>query len=114
MIIHWYYNLDPTPIPDKSGFIEVERIYCFDWDRFQKQNWQDLTSIYSTLPGALSENEQSWFGDNESQPPFLWASVEPPGLQVYGVLPLSDWQKWDREFLARIGPLPMRDISAGD
>jgi hypothetical protein len=51
-----------------------------------------------------------WFGTDEEAPPFLWASVEPPGLQVYGVLPLTSWNDWDAAFRAAVetAGLPVR------
>ena len=49
-----------------------------------------------------------WFGQDEEHPPFLWASVEPPGLQVYGVVRAVDWQLWDATFRESIAELPFR------
>lgn len=111
MPVVFYDNLEPTP-PDEDipGVVEVERIYCFDWDRFRENDWQELSRIYETLPGSVRNPKSgpAWFGDDEEHPPFLWASVEPPGLQVYGVLPESDWLAWDERFRAAASGLPMR------
>ena len=49
-----------------------------------------------------------WYGDDESVPPFLGASIEPPGLQVYGVLPLADWAAWDEGLRLAAVELPVR------
>ena len=49
-----------------------------------------------------------WFGDDEDVPPFLWASVEPTGLQVHGVLPEADWCAWDERFRTEAAGLPCR------
>ena len=43
---------------------------------------------------------------------YLWASVEPSGLQVAGELPDDVWEQWDREFMARASAalgFPVRD-----
>jgi hypothetical protein len=42
-------------------------------------------------------------------PPFLRASVEPPGLQVHGVLPEADWRAWDERFQEAAAGLPCRE-----
>jgi len=34
----FYDNLEATPVDEGPGFVEVERIYCFDWDQFQQAN----------------------------------------------------------------------------
>lgn len=49
-----------------------------------------------------------WFGDDEDVPPFLWASVEPTGLQVCGILPEAEWWTWDERFREAAGDLPCR------
>jgi hypothetical protein len=36
------------------------------------------------------------------------ASVEPPGLQVYGILPKADWWAWDERFRTQAAVLPCR------
>jgi hypothetical protein len=51
-----------------------------------------------------------WFGDDEDVPPFLVASVEPTGLQVYGVPPEADRRAWDERFRETVGGLPGRAL----
>src|SRR4029453_3654595 len=98
MAVVYYDNLDATPADDTPGLVEIERMYCFDWIRFNEQNWQELSRIYEVLPGDVRYRDvPCWFGENEASPPFLWASAEPPGLQVYGVLPKVDWLAWDEQ-----------------
>lgn len=122
----WYDNTmvdnDETP----EG-VEVERIYCFDRHRFSEADWEALARAYEHLPGGLRHGvfdqdqgtyiEDSsgkglpfWFGVGEESAPFLSASVEPPGLQVYGILSRRDWEVWDQHFRALAKDLPMRDI----
>ena len=109
MAIPFYDNLEATPIDGMSCLVEVERIYCLDWDRFDEDHWRVLERIYEGLPGALrSRDGPMWFGDDEDVPPFLRASAGPPGLQVYGVLPEADWWAWDERFRSAIGGLPGR------
>ena len=109
MAVPFYDNLEATPIDGLHCLVEVERVYCLDWDRFHEDHWRALERIYEGLPGSLRLRDgPMWFGDDEALPPFLWASVEPPGLQVYGVLPEADWRAWDEQFRSAIGGLPGR------
>lgn len=109
MAVVYYDNLAPSPADDRPGLVEVERVYCFDWLRFTDQEWQKLSRIYKGLPGAVRDHDEPWwFGEDEESPPFLWAFVEPPGLQVYGVLLESNWLAWDEQFRSEAGTLPMR------
>jgi hypothetical protein len=110
--VPFYDNLEATPIDGLSCLVEVERIYCLNWDGFDDDHWQALTRVYEGLPGAVRYQDVPWwFGDDEDLPPFLWASVEPPGLQVYGVLPEADWWAWDEHFRVAAAGLPCRVLS---
>ena len=109
MAVPFYDNLEATPIDGLHCLVEVERIYCLDGDRFDGDQWRALERIYEDLPGTFRISDgPMWFGDDEDLPPFLWASVEPPGLQVYGILPEADWWAWDERFRSAIGGLPVR------
>ena len=107
--VPFHDNLEATPIDGLTCLVEVERIYGLDWDRFGEEDWRALTRIYEGLPGALGFRDgPMWFGDDEDLPPFLRASVEPSGLQVYGVLPEADWRAWDERFREGAAGLPCR------
>ena len=110
MAVPFYDNLEATPIDGLSCLVEVERVYGLDWGRFGEDQWRELARIYEGLPGSLRLRDgPMWFGDDEDVPPFLGASVEPPGLQVYGVLPEADWRAWDERFRADAAGLPYRE-----
>ena len=55
MAVVFYDNLESTPVDDFPGFIEVERLYCFAWDRFTETHWKELARIYGTLPGFIGD-----------------------------------------------------------
>ena len=112
MAVPFYDNLEATLIDDVSCLVEVERIYCFDWARFDEEHRNGLSRLYESLPGAVRFRAiPYWFGDDEDVPPFLGASVEPPGLQVYGILPEADWLAWDERFRSAAGDrLPARAL----
>src|SRR5437763_745339 len=75
MAVPFYDNLEATLIDDVSCLVEVERVYGFDWARFDEGHWQRLARIYEDLPGAVRHRDVPWwFGDDEDVPPFLRAS----------------------------------------
>jgi hypothetical protein len=96
---------------------DIERIYCFDWGAFTDGDWKSLSAIYALLPEPRAENPKGcprWYSEvDDVQGGYLTASVESPGLQVFGTLHLTDWRRWDREFQDRIGQLPFRSIDEG-
>ena len=109
--VPFYDNMTATPLPEERSLVEVERVYELAFDDFDESHWQALDRIYRTLPGSYRALQiPTWFGDDEPKPPFLSASVEPPGLQVYGVLRHTDWLAWDVAFTAALGisELPFR------
>jgi hypothetical protein len=101
--------------PDDEGFVDIERIYCFDWRAFSPSDWARLEAIIGMLPEPRSDaNGWAWFSAQENiETGYLHASVESMpnvGLQVYGTLKLEIWQQWDRAFQSLAEGLPMRDI----
>jgi len=113
----WYYdNLAPVPAGEAPSLVEIERVYGLYFERFDERDWARLDQIYRALPGAYREAQTPmWFGSDEENPPFLWASVEPPGLQVCGVLPPEDWVAWHSAFISALdeSSLPFRPYIQG-
>ncbi|WP_052848580.1 hypothetical protein [Streptomyces avicenniae] len=106
----WYYDNDDE-LPPGTGdeapsgpvaeqWMSVDRVYCLDWRRFLDVHWDGLDRIYRTLPGWRSDapDVARWFTGEGSGGPYLWASVEPPGLQVAGGLATVTWWDWDLRF----------------
>ena len=109
--MEWYYDNLREPLEDAPEWLEIERVYCLDFDRFNAGDWERLAQLYNKLPQRKPDSPAGcpwWFGTNEELEPFLWASVEPPGLQVYGVLDPKDWEMWDCNFRALSAKLPKR------
>lgn len=110
----WYYDndeeapldadLDDPNSETTTCWIAVERIYRLDWRRFTSEGWETLRRIYQVLPGHLPSSADSarWFSLDEERELYLWASVEPPGLQVEGVLTLAMWHDWDSRFRRKV------------
>lgn len=107
---HYYDNRDPGP-EDGSGYVQVERVYCLDFDSFSDGDWENLAKAYKQLPEPMASTDIArWFGRDETHPPFLWASVEPAGLEVAGTLPLRNWLRWDTMFRTLLEGLPMFEV----
>ena len=112
MSVIWYDNAI-EPDPADPSWLDIERIYCFDWDAFTDSDWKQLGSIYSLLPGYESNctDLPRWFSPvDDPQGGYLWASVEPPGLQVAGTLHKESWLDWDKRFRGAIEALPFRRL----
>lgn len=92
-----------------AGWVEVDRIHRLAWDGFTPADWASLARIYAELDGWAGDLDgPRWFGSPE-RPPFLVASVEPPGLQVSGRLDEARWCAWDAAFRASLRSLPVLD-----
>jgi hypothetical protein len=111
MPIEFYDNKEPILTDDDDCLVEIERVYCLDWHEFDDAYWKELERIYMSLPGRVRYHSiPYWFGDDEDAPTYLWSSVEPPGLQVCGVLRAADWRAWDEQFRSQADSLPSRDF----
>ena len=110
LIFTWYYDNRCEAYGSNPDFAWVERVYCLRFRLFTEQNWADLESLYNRLPGEVSSDETGlpyWFGTDEENPPYLWASFEPQGLQVEGILKLQYWLSWDEVFRTEIFALAL-------
>lgn len=105
MIICFYDN---SEIKDEPT-INIDRVYCLDFDKFTNDSWDRLAEIYSLLPSQIIMNhigQPCWFGEEGKTDFFLWASVEPSGLQIAGTLRSGDWNEWEGKFNKYIAVLP--------
>jgi hypothetical protein len=107
----WYYDCAPT-VDDATSEIQVDRMYCFDLERFSQTEWDALGHTYKQLPGwrPSKDGYPMWYGNHIDKSPVLWASIEPPGIQIAGSLQLSDWQEWDAQFQVLTAKLPRRSL----
>jgi hypothetical protein len=113
MSVVWY-DIAVDADPDDPDWYDIERVYCFDWDAFTDADWQTLQAIFRALPESRGDDPAScprWFSRvDDANNGYLTGSVEPPGMHVFGTLRFGDWQRWDREFQARIAGLPFRSL----
>ncbi|WP_379320273.1 hypothetical protein [Paenibacillus puldeungensis] len=87
--------------------IRIDRVYCLDFSNFSEETWDKLAVIYSKLPmQIINNNVQAWFGEEGKSEYYLYASVEPSGLQIVGVLSSDDWFTWEAIFNEEIKDLP--------
>ena len=98
--------------PASNGWLDIERIYCFAWDAFSTEDMRRLGEIFQSLPQWKHEDARGchwWYAENEDPDHgYLTASIEPPGLQVFGSLQYTDWVAWDGMFRERASKLPTR------
>lgn len=115
MEVPFYDNYEPEPADD--GWLDVERIYCFDWDMFDNDLSGILHEVFASLPEYKGRDRDGchwWYSDHEDvENGYLTAGVEPPGLQVFGTLRATDWKAWDCQFRRRSDGLPVRRLHNG-
>lgn len=116
-VVQFYDNGDEVstswPDGDVENYIDVDRVYGIKYDMTDEQ-WQRLGEIYRTLPGCSADlGSSAWFGVEGSPVGWLAASVEPSGLQVFGRLPIAEWQRWTAAFQAAISGTDFPRIDYG-
>lgn len=92
-----------------ARIVEVEGLVPFDWRSFDGRT--ALEQAMPTLPGVvMGPGMFRYFGTDESRPPYLWASHEAVGLQIYGLLDERDWHAWLDAFDRATLNWPLRDL----
>lgn len=78
----------------------VSRTYAISYE-LPDFEWRKLRDVYARLPGYCGFDDSGcpiWYSHEEGKGPYLWASVEPSGLLVAGVLDSETWRQWDAAF----------------
>ena len=53
--------------------------------------WEKIGQVYQSMPyWSGNEHGPKWLGENID----LWASVEPGGIQIAGIMPEKIWETW--------------------
>ncbi|WP_201004126.1 hypothetical protein [Paenibacillus glycanilyticus] len=88
----------------EKGIVSVDRVYCLDFNEFVAATWEQLKQIYLLLPQYLVNSHQCpmWFGEEGISSIYLYASVEPSGLQIVGELTFEKWELWEKTFHAQL------------
>ncbi len=111
MQVSYYDNGDTEP--DSEGWLDIERIYCLDWEAFGPEDMSRLREIFDVLPESRLHDEHDchwWYSTRyDVAAGYLTAGVEPPGLQVFGTLPAQKWKAWDLAFRTLATDLPARE-----
>jgi hypothetical protein len=86
----------------------TDQLYALAWESFDRAADGALDAALATLPGwrGFDHGRPRWFGADEEVGPSLYGSIEPPGLQVSGVLELDTLRRWHRAFLRATRALP--------
>jgi len=75
-----------------------------------KQDWDKVTAVYESMDGWLdSTNGPAWYG-REGDARFIWASVEPSGIQLAGVVETPLWIGWLTVLCARMSLALGREV----
>jgi hypothetical protein len=100
----FFDSADPFARP---GLADLDRVYRFAWHEFTQAHWDRLDAVYTKLPGWMGYDPvPRWFGKGGRTSPHLTASVEPPGLQVTGLLPIAEFTEWHEAFMKAIADFP--------
>ncbi|MED4533263.1 hypothetical protein ABET51_00050 [Metabacillus fastidiosus] len=94
--------------PNEMNSVFIDRVYCLDFHKFTELTWGHLGQVYLSLPNCISKENQlpMWFGEEEISPVYLYASVEPSGLQIIGELTLEQWKSWEHIFHEKLSDSP--------
>jgi len=64
-------------------------------------DWDKVMRVYESMPGWRAAGDQSWFG-SESDPEWIWASVEPSGILFEAQMDDGAWSRWIGELCDRL------------
>jgi len=118
-VIQYYDNNEDEATTSRPGEavehdVDVDRVYGINYDMTDEQ-WRRLDEIYRALPGSSAElGSAAWFGAEGAPSGWLAASAEPSGLQVFGRLPVVEWQRWSAAFQTAIDGADFPRIDYGD
>lgn len=105
---NYYDNSDIKA--DENGIVFVDRVYCIDFNSFNKALWERLGEVYSLLPHKIDTDYPHWYGIEGKDEFYLSTSVEPSGLQVSGELKEVDWIKWESTFAKYLNDFPLFEV----
>jgi len=90
---------------NEKGNVLLDRIYCLDFHAFNEVTWERLGHAYAALPHYILKENQcpTWFGEEGISSNYLYASVEPSGLQIVGELTPEQWDTWQHKFHDQLG-----------
>ena len=67
-----------------------------------EEEWAKIAAVYASMDGWLAgAKSPAWYGQ-EGDARFIWASVEPGGIQLGGEVDASLWTGWLTVLCARL------------
>ncbi|MDE7262075.1 MAG: hypothetical protein K2N78_08480 [Oscillospiraceae bacterium] len=60
--------------------------------------WERVGNVYRAMPYWAGTTPAKWIGEDID----LWASVEPGGVQIAGIMPENIWEKWYHDLKANL------------
>ncbi len=96
-----------------NGAVEITLNVSYE---LPKEDWASIARVYERMPGWRGYHDgcPAWFG-YEGDPKYIWASVEPGGLQIVGEMPINEWEPWIAELcvqLSKVLRYEIRDAEA--
>lgn len=65
-------------------------------------DWEKVSTVYKQMDGWIDSHDYPrWFGTEEDEQ-YIWASVEPGGLQLFGKIDKSIWIGWITVLCAKL------------
>jgi hypothetical protein len=75
-----------------------------------ESEWKIVSDIYRSMDGWLeSDDLPRWYG-TEKDAKYIWASVEPSGIQFVGQMDAAMWTAWTTVLCARLSVALGREI----
>lgn len=79
-----------------TGFNRKNYISKFKCCVIARLGLNKIGDIYNLLLHKIDIDFRKWYGVEGEADSYLWASVEPFGLQISGKLKENDWIQWER------------------
>lgn len=75
-----------------------------------EQEWLKVSAVYESLDGWLGDRDgPAWYGQ-EGDARYIWASVEPSGIQFCGEVETPIWIAWLTVLCARMSLALGREV----
>lgn len=59
-----------------------------------ESEWKKIGDVYRCMDGWLEDQQSPYWYGTEADPQYIWASVEPGGIQFVGEIEPSLWTGW--------------------
>ena len=106
-----FYVIDEEADPADPGWVDFERVYGLNWDKFTDADWERFNQTLRELPEVREAKggAYAWYSaDDDPEGGYIFGSVEPPGLHVYGSIDRQRLSTWHDAFRKAVVEYPLR------